>query len=68
MNIAVGISSVMVAATAIMVFIGHSIQGIFESDGFLFTCIAVLGGLLGGKFAYTIIAAAVFMVFNALFS
>src|SRR6056297_934962 len=82
MNIAVGTSSAMVAATAIMGFIGHTSQGHFEPEqAVLFAVIAVLGGLLGGRFAiktnpaklkklfaYTTLAAAVFMIFNALFS
>jgi len=82
MNIAVGTSSAMVAATAIMGFIGHASQGHFEPErAVLFACIAVLGGLLGGRFAiktkstklkkifaYTTLAAAVFMIFNALSS
>ncbi len=82
MRIAVGTSSAMVAATAIMGFIGHTAQGHFDPKGaILFAVIAVLGGLIGGKFAlktkpeklkqifaYTTLAAALFMIFNALFS
>jgi len=82
MRIAVGTSSAMVAATAIMGFIGHASQGHFEPKGAIpFAVIAVLGGLLGGKFAlktkseklkkifaYTTLVAALFMLFNALFS
>jgi len=82
MRIAVGTSSAMVAATAIMGFIGHATQGHFDPQGAIpFAVIAVLGGLLGGKFAlktkpeklkqifaYTTLAAALFMIFNALFS
>lgn len=82
MRIAVGTSSAMVAATAVMGFIGHSTQGHFDPKGAIpFAVIAVLGGLVGGKFAmktkpeklkkifaYTTLAAALFMIFNALFS
>lgn len=82
MRIAVGTSSAMVAATAIMGFIGHATQGHFDPKGAIpFAVIAVLGGLIGGKFAlktkpeklkhifaYTTLAAALFMIFNALFS
>lgn len=79
MRIAVGTSSAMVAATAIMGFIGHATQGHFDPKGAIpFAVIAVLGGLIGGKFAlktkpeklkqifaYTTLAAALFMIFNA---
>ena len=76
MKIADGTSSARVVATAIMGFIGHASQGHFEPDrAVLFAVIAVLGGLLGGRFAiktkltklkkafaYTTLAAAVFMI------
>lgn len=79
MRIAVGTSSAMVAATAMMGFIGHVTQGHFDPKGAIpFAVIAVLGGLIGGKFAlktkpkklklifaYTTLAAALFMIFNA---
>lgn len=82
MRIAVGTSSAMVAATAVMGFIGHTTQGHFDPKGAIpFALVAVLGGLIGGKFAmrtkpdklkkifaYTTLAAALFMIFNALFS
>ena len=82
MRIAVGTSSAMVAATAIMGFIGHATQGHFDPKGAIpFALIAVLGGLIGGKFAlktkpdklkqifaYTTLAAALFMIFNALYA
>ena len=82
MRIAVGTSSAMVAATAVMGFIGHTTQGHFDPKGAIpFAVIAVLGGLIGGKialktkpeklkkiFAYTTLAASLFMFFNALFS
>jgi hypothetical protein len=82
MRIAVGTSSAMVAATALMGFFGHAISGDFAPTWTVpLTTVAVLAGLLGGKFslktkpenlkrifAYTTLAAAIFMVFNALFS
>ena len=82
MRIAVGTSSAMVAATAIMGFIGHATQGHFDPKGAIpFALIAIFGGLIGGKFAlktkpeklkkifaYTTLAAALFMIFNALVS
>jgi uncharacterized protein len=82
MNVAIGTSSAMVAATAIMGFIGHAVQGHFDPQFVIpVAFMAVLGGLTGGKFAirikpaklknifaYTNLAAALFMVFNALFS
>jgi len=82
MRIAVGTSSAMVAATAIMGFIGHATQGHFDPKYAIpFALIAILGGLIGGKFAlktkpeklkkifaYTTLAAALFMIFNALVS
>jgi len=82
MRIAVGTSSAMVAATAIMGFLGHATQGHFNPKAAIpFALIAIIGGLIGGKFAlktnpeklkkvfaYTTLAASLFMVFNALFS
>lgn len=82
MRIAVGTSSAMVAATAIMGFIGHATQGHFTPEAAIpFALIAVVGGLIGGKFAlktrpeklkkifaYTTLAASLFMISNALFS
>ncbi|MCD6335453.1 MAG: sulfite exporter TauE/SafE family protein [Candidatus Latescibacteria bacterium] len=82
MRIAVGTSSAMVAATALMGFFGHTIRGDFNPVGAIpLAVVAVLGGLLGGKFsiktkperlkrifAYTTLAAAGFMVLNALLS
>ncbi len=82
MRIAVGTSSAMVAATALMGFVGHAAQGHFDGQGaILVACAAVLGGVLGGKmamktkpeklkkiFAYTTLAAAIFMMFNACLS
>ncbi len=82
MRIAVGTSSAMVATTAIMGFVGHAAQGHFDSrEAIPFAVIAVVGGLIGGKFAvktkpenlkqifaYTTLAAALFMIFNALYA
>ena len=82
MRIAVGTSSAMVAATALMGFLGHTANGHFDAHWAIpVACVAVLGGLIGGKFAmktkpknlkkifaYTTLAAAIFMIFNALFS
>lgn len=82
MPIAVGTSSAMVAATALMGFIGHTVQGHFEPGLALPLAIAAaVGGIAGGMlaiktkaknlktiFAFTTMAAAVFMVINALLS
>ncbi|MBN1269386.1 MAG: sulfite exporter TauE/SafE family protein [Kiritimatiellae bacterium] len=82
MSVAVGTSSAMVAATAIMGFAGHTMQGHFDPHFAVpIACVAVLGGLTGGRFAirtkssrlkkifaYTTLAAALFMACNALFS
>lgn len=80
MRIAVGTSSAMVATTAIMGFAGHATQSHFVASSALpIALCAVVGGLFGGKlavktnseklkkvFAYTTLAAALFMFFNAL--
>jgi uncharacterized membrane protein YfcA len=82
MRIAVGTSSAMVAATALMGFFGHTVRGDFNPTWAIpLAVIAVLGGILGGKlslktkprnlkriFAYTTLAAAIFMTINALFT
>ncbi len=82
MRIAVGTSSAMVAVTALMGFAGHAANGHFDPKWAVpVACAAVLGGIIGGKFAmktkpkklkkifaYTTLAAAIFMVCNALFS
>lgn len=82
MRVAVGTSSVMVAATAAMGFAGHTAQGHFNLAWALpMACAAVLGGVIGSKFALkskpanlkklfalTSLAAAAFMVFNAFLS
>ena len=80
MKIAVGTSSAMVATTALMGFFGHTISGDFNSTWAIpLTVVAVLGELFGGRlsiktkpeklkqiFAYTTLAAAIFMICNAL--
>ncbi|MCD6288076.1 MAG: sulfite exporter TauE/SafE family protein, partial [Candidatus Hydrogenedentes bacterium] len=80
MRVAVGTSSAMVAATALMGFIGHTANGNFNPAWAIpLACIAVAGGLVGGKialrtdparlkklFAFSTLAAAAFMAFNAL--
>lgn len=52
MPIAVGTSSAMVAVTALMGFMGHTSQGHFDASLAVPLAIAaVIGGLVGGKFA-----------------
>ena len=82
MRIAVGISSAMVAVTALMGFLGHSAGGDFNPYWAIpLMIVAVFGGLIGGKaslktgtdslkriFAYTTLAAAAFMAINAFLS
>jgi len=82
MPIAVGTSSAMVALTALMGFSGHAASGHFNAGWAVPAAIvAVAGGLVGGKcalkikphklkaiFALTTLAAAAFMLFNALTS
>lgn len=82
MQVAVGTSSAMVAATALMGFLGHAVNGHFDVKWSIpVTCCAVFGGIVGGKFAiktnpeklkkifaYTTLGAAIFMVGNALLS
>jgi len=79
MGIAVGTSSAMVAATALMGFIGHAAKGHFDpSLAIPLAIVAVIGGVIGGKFALktkpknlkqifaiTTIIAAMFMLVNA---
>jgi len=81
MRIAVGTSSAMVAVTALMGFVGHTANGHFDAQWAIpVACVAVLGGIIGGKFAmktkpkklkkifaYTTLAAAIFMVINAIY-
>ena len=82
MRIAVGTSSAMVAATALMGFIGHSVAGDFNTSWAIpMSAAAVFGGLVGSTFslntepknlkkifAYTTLAAAVFMILNSCLS
>ena len=82
MRIAVGTSSAMVAATALMGFAGHIVGGHSEiGTAIPIACAAVLGGIIGGKFAiktkgqklkkifaYTTLAAGIMMILNVLFS
>jgi len=79
MRVAVGTSSVMVATTALMGFIGHSVGGDLSVSWVIpASVVAVIGGILGGMFslkitpknlkslfAYTTLAAALFMIINA---
>ena len=79
MRIAVATSSAMIAATALMGFIGHTAGGDFHPSGVVpIACAGVVGGLIGAKlalkakphnlrqlFAWTTLAAAVFMMGNA---
>jgi uncharacterized membrane protein YfcA len=81
MHIAVGTSSAMVAVTALMGFAGHATNGHFDEGWAVpIACVAVLGGIIGGKFAmktkpsklkkvfaYTTFAAAIFMAINAIY-
>lgn len=80
MSIAVGTSSAMVALTAISGFMGHTLRGDFNPEWALpAAAIAIAGGLIGGRisvktdpeklklvFALTTLAAAAFMIINAL--
>ncbi len=79
MRIAVATSSAMVAATASMGFLGHTAGGDFHPSWAVpIACAGVAGGLVGAKsalkakphnlkrlFAWTTLAAAVFMMANA---
>jgi hypothetical protein len=80
MHTAVGTASTLIAATALMGFTGHMIQGDFNpSSAIPLAIITIIGGLFGGifalktkpkhlkkLFAYTNWLAASFMVMNAL--
>lgn len=80
MHVAVGTASTLIAATALMGFLGHAVQGDFvPAWAFPLAIITIIGGTLGGKFAlktkpgylkkmfaYTNWMAAIFMVVNAL--
>ena len=82
MRIAIGASSAMVAVTALTGFLGHTLAGDLNfSWAFPAASLAVVGRLIGGRasiktnpkrlkhiFAYTTLAAAVFMVLNAFLS
>ena len=82
MRIAVGTSSAMVAVTALMGFIGHAAIGHFDPTlAIPLGIAAITGGLLGSKFAiktkpenlkkifaYTTLAASIFMIINAITS
>ncbi len=80
MHIAVGTSSAMIAATAIMGFFGHTMRGHFEPELAIPLAIAaIFAGIFGGKlaiktnqkylkliFATTTFAAAMFMIINTI--
>ncbi len=79
MYTAVGTASTLIAATALMGFTGHAIQGDFSPSWAIpLAIVTVAGGILGGKlslktkpihlkklFAYTNWLAALFMIINA---
>ena len=80
-RLAVGTASTMVAMTALMGFVGHTFRGEFDpAFGLPLAAIAIMGGIIGGKFtiktepiilkrifAFTTLAAAIFMIINASF-
>jgi uncharacterized membrane protein YfcA len=80
MHTAVGTASTLIAATAFMGFVGHTIQGDFNPSWAIpLAIITLAGGILGGKlslktkpkhlkktFAYTNWLAALFMIINAI--
>ncbi len=80
MHTAVGTASTLIAATALMGFSGHAVQGDFNPSWAVpLAVITIIGGILGGKFAlktkprhlkklfaYTNWLAALFMAINAL--
>ena len=82
MRVAVSTSAAMVAATALMGFVGHLAAGDFNAAWAIpLSIVAVTGGLLGGAislktkptnlkkvFAFTTLAAALFMVVNVCLS
>jgi len=79
---AIGTASTMVAATALMGFFGHALRGEFDpAFGLPLAAVAIAGGIIGGKFAiktkplilkkifaFTTLAAAIFMIANAICS
>lgn len=82
MQLAVGTSSSLIAAIALMGFAGHAVHGHFNAAVALpLAAVTILGGALGGRlalkakpkhlkqlFAYTNWTAAAFMIFNAMHS
>ncbi|MBN1843611.1 MAG: sulfite exporter TauE/SafE family protein [Deltaproteobacteria bacterium] len=82
MRVAVGTASTLIAATALMGFTGHALQGDFNPAWAVpLAGVTVIGGFLGSKFAmktkskslkqlfaYTTLAASIFMVINAFYS
>jgi len=82
MDLAVGTSTAMVAATALMGFVGHAFSGHFAPKTAIVLAVAAsIGGLIGGSFALktnpkilkflfalTTLIAAVIMVFSAILS
>lgn len=82
MHMAVGTASTLIAVTALMGFIGHALKGDFDPAWAIpLAVVTVIGGIIGGKcalkakpkylkqlFAYTNMAAALVMIFNAYYS
>jgi len=82
MEIAIGTSITMVTATALMGFLGHTVNGDFDlSFAIPLVVIAIVGGLIGSKFsvkskpknlklvfAATNLLAAVLMIYNIIYS
>ena len=82
MHVAVGTASILIAATALMGFVGHAARGDFQPEVAVpLAVVTLVGGLLGGcfalkttpktlkkVFAYSNWLAALFMAYNAFFS
>lgn len=82
MHTAVGTASTLIAATALMGFTGHAIQGDFNASYAIpLAIVTIIGGIAGGKlslktkprhlkklFAYTNWLAALFMIINAFYT
>ena len=82
MHTAVGTASSLIAATALMGFLGHALRGDFNPSWAIpLAVVTIIGGIIGGKFAlrskprnlkqlfaYTNWLAAVFMFINALYT
>ncbi len=82
MHTAVGTASTLIAATALMGFTGHAIQGDFNPAWAVpLAVVTIIGGIVGGKlslktkpkhlkklFAYTNWIAALFMIINAFYT